>query len=296
MTLSAWLFTETPASRRQARWGALARGGVALLGNRLVCGGLAVVIALGVVAVFAPALAPYDPLVQDLSQRLRPPSAAHWLGTDHLGRDIFSRVLCGTPITLSIVTIAALTVLPVSLIIGMVVGFFGGIVDAVLMRTTDVFLSFPLLVLALALAAALGPGLVNAVIAIALTAWPPLARLVRAETRRLKQADFVAATRLQGASALRLLSFDILPLVLPAALTRLSLDLAGMILIAASLGFLGLGAQPPSPEWGAMVAAGRTFLMDQWWVATLPGVAIFIVSFAFNLLGDGVSEVLDPKE
>ncbi|WP_313387138.1 ABC transporter permease, partial [Rhodospirillum rubrum] len=281
---------------RQARWGALARGGVALLGNRLVCGGLAVVIALGVVAVFAPALAPYDPLVQDLSQRLRPPSAAHWLGTDHLGRDIFSRVLCGTPITLSIVTIAALTVLPVSLIIGMVAGFFGGIVDAVLMRTTDVFLSFPLLVLALALAAALGPGLVNAVIAIALTAWPPLARLVRAETRRLKQADFVAATRLQGASALRLLSFDILPLVLPAALTRLSLDLAGMILIAASLGFLGLGAQPPSPEWGAMVAAGRTFLMDQWWVATLPGVAIFIVSFAFNLLGDGVSEVLDPKE
>jgi peptide/nickel transport system permease protein len=163
------------------------------------------------------------------------------------------------------------------------------------MRLTDVFLAFPRLVLALAFVAALGAGIENAVIAISLTAWPPYARIARAETLTIRSSDFIAAVRLQGAGPARIVTRHIWPLCVPSLIVRVTLDMAGIILAAAGLGFLGLGAQPPSPEWGAMISEGRRFILDHWWVATMPGLAIFAVSLAFNLLGDGLRDVLDPK-
>jgi peptide/nickel transport system permease protein len=237
----------------------------------------------------------HDPLAVDLAGRLQPPSAVHWLGTDPLGHDIWARVVFGSRATLAIVALVAVIIGPLGLTIGIVAGYQGGVVDLVLMRVTDIFMAFPRLILALAFAAALGPGITNAVIAIAVTSWPPYARIARAETLVVKGSDFISAIRIQGASVVRVLTGHVMPLCLSSVLVRITLDMAGIILIAASLGFLGLGAQPPRPEWGAMVAAGRDYLVDQWWVATMPGIAIFAVSLGFNLIGDGLRDVLDPR-
>jgi peptide/nickel transport system permease protein len=294
--LLAWLTNDTPASVGQAALGRLWSGWLIFAHNRLALLGLLMVTALLVVALFAPGLAYDPPLIPDLSNRLQPPSWMHWCGTDELGRDIYSRIVYGARLTLYVVLLVALIAAPVGLLIGATAGHLGGGWDAVLMRITDIFLAFPRLILALAFVAALGPGIENAVLAIALTAWPPYARIARAETLTVRKADFIAAARLQGASALRIIGRYIMPLCAASVIVRVTLDMAGIILTAAGLGFLGLGAQPPSPEWGAMVSAGRKFLLDQWWVATLPGLAIFIVSLGFNLLGDGLRDVLDPRE
>ncbi|HUB95183.1 MAG TPA: ABC transporter permease, partial [Stellaceae bacterium] len=212
--------------------------------------GLAIVALLVAAAVLAPALAPYDPDAQNLVLRLAPPGAAHWLGTDELGRDVLSRLLYGSRATLFVVAAITLTVPAVGLAAGCLAGLAGGIVDAVLMRAADVFLAFPRLILALALVAAMGPGLWHASLAIALAAWPPYARLARAETLALRGREFIAAARLAGASPARLLLRHIAPLCLPSLVVRASLDMAGVILTAAGLGFLGLGAAPPTAEWG----------------------------------------------
>jgi len=182
------------------------------------------------------------------------------------------------------------------LFVGTVAGYVGGWADVVLMRITDIFLAFPRLVLALAFVAALGAGIENAVLAISLTAWPPYARIARAETLTIRSSDYIHAIRLQGAGPMRIITKHIWPLCISSLVVRVTLDMAGIILAAAGLGFLGLGAQPPSPEWGAMISEGRKFILDHWWVATMPGLAIFTVSLAFNLLGDGLRDVLDPKE
>ncbi|WP_299907297.1 nickel transporter permease [uncultured Paracoccus sp.] len=290
-----WLLTDAPQTRRQARLGAIYQGWLTFRANKLAMFGLVILILLIVMAVFAPWLAPYSPFSQNLADRLQPPSAAHWLGTDHLGRDILSRLIHGSRITLFIVGTVALIAPVIGLFIGTVAGFAGGWVDQVLMRITDIFLAFPKLVLALAFVAALGAGIGNAVLALAITAWPPYARLARAETLTIRNADFIAAARLQGAGPMRLLIGHIWPLCVSSLIVRVALDMAGIILSAAGLGFLGLGAQPPMPEWGAMISDGRTYILDFWWVAAMPGLAIFIVSLAFNLLGDGLRDVLDPK-
>jgi peptide/nickel transport system permease protein len=180
-------------------------------------------------------------------------------------------------------------------LIGTVAGYVGGWVDNVLMRFTDIFLAFPRLILALAFVSALGPGIENAVLAIALTTWSPYARLARAETITIRNSEYIMAARLQGASGPRILYGHIMPLCISSVIIRLTLDMAGIILTAAGLGFLGLGAQPPLPEWGAMISTGRQYILDQWWVAAVPGIAIFVVSLGFNLLGDGLRDVLDPK-
>ena len=250
----------------------------------------------GAIAAAAPLLATYDPTAQNLAFRLQPASAAHWLGTDELGRDIYSRLLFGARTTLAIVALAVVLVAPLGLVVGCVAGAAGGWVDTLLMRLTDVFLAFPRLILALAFVAAIGPGIVNAIVAIALTAWPPYARLARAETLTVRRSDYIAAARLAGASPARIVVGHIVPLCLSSVIVRVTLDMAGFILTAAGLGFLGLGAQPPTPEWGAMIASGRRFILDQWWVATFPGLAICLVSLGFNLLGDGLRDVLDPKQ
>ena len=250
-----------------------------------------------VVALFADLIAPFDPLRGgDLrTERLLPPSFEHWMGTDDQARDIFSRIVHGSRLTLMVVALVAVIATPIGLAVGTTAGYFGGWVDIVLMRITDIFLAFPRLILALAFVAALGPGIENAIIAIAITSWPPYARLARAETLTIRQADHIAAIRLQGAGSLRIIWGHVVPLCLSSVIVRVTLDMAGIILTAAGLGFLGLGAQPPQPEWGAMIAAGRRFLIDFWWVATMPGIAIFVVSLGFNLLGDGLRDVLDPK-
>ena len=292
----AWLDDPAPKSQRQARLGEISRVAGKLVANPLASIGLAIVCALVLAALLAPWLARgQSPIGQDLADRLAAPSAAHWFGADELGRDIYARIMFGARVTLMIVALVAAIVAPIGLAVGVSAGYFGGLVDVVLMRVTDIFLAFPRLILALAFAAALGPGIANAVIAISLTSWPPYARIARAETAAIARSDFIAAIVLQGASPARILIRHVAPLCISSLIIRLTLDMAGIILTAAGLGFLGLGAQPPTPEWGAMVASGRDVILDQWWVATIPGLAIFVVSLGFNLLGDGLRDAFDPK-
>lgn len=294
-TFRDWALDESPTSRRQAAWGDRYRIWLGLKGNALGMIGLSIILLFILLALFAPWLATHDPAAQDLANRLARPSAAHWLGTDELGRDIYSRLLFGGRVTLGMVIAVVVLVAPIGLAIGCIAGYFGGVVDTALMRLTDIFLAFPRLVLALAFVAALKPGIESAVLAIALTAWPPYARLARAETLTVRGADFIAAYRLTGASSWRIIMRHIAPLCMPSLIVRVTLDMSSIIITAASLGFLGMGAQPPSPEWGAMIATAKRFIFEQWWVATVPGIAIFLVSLAFNFLGDALRDVLDPK-
>ncbi|MFJ4457918.1 ABC transporter permease [Pseudomonas sp. NPDC089392] len=266
-----------------------------LVRNPMTLAGLLVALLLAVVAAFAPWIATHDPVVQNLANALQAPSAAHWFGTDEYGRDIFSRLVYGARITLYIIALVTVIVGPIGLFIGTVSGYFGGMVDTVFMRVTDIFISFPSLVLALAFIAALGPGLEHAVVAIALTSWPPIARLARAETLSLRKADFVVAVELQGASSTRIILRHIVPMCMSSVIIRLTMNMAGIILTAAALGFLGLGAQAPLPEWGAMISTGRRYMLECWWLVAVPGAAIMLVSLAFNLLGDGLRDILDPR-
>ena len=286
---------QTPASSMEALYKSRLRVLNHLLRNPMTLAGLLVALLLVVVAAFAPWIATHDPVVQNLAAALQPPSAANWFGTDEYGRDIFSRLVYGARITLYIIALVTIIVGPIGLFIGTVSGYFGGIVDTVFMRVTDIFISFPSLVLALAFIAALGPGLEHAVVAIALTSWPPIARLARAETLSLRKADFVVAVELQGASSTRIILRHIVPMCMSSVIIRLTMNMAGIILTAAALGFLGLGAQAPLPEWGAMISTGRRYMLECWWLVAVPGAAIMLVSLAFNLLGDGLRDILDPR-
>ncbi|RJT38720.1 ABC transporter permease [Mesorhizobium waimense] len=291
-----WLLSDRPASRMQARLGRAYVAWRRFSANRLAFVGLLIIIGLLVVAAFADVLAPYSPTIGDLKgSRLLAPSAAHWFGTDDLGRDIYSRIIYGSRWTLYVVILVAIIAAPIGLLVGTVAGYAGGWTDAILMRITDIFLAFPKLILALAFVAALGPGIENAVLAIAITSWPPYARIARAETLTVRNSDYIKAVQLMGASPFRIVLRHIMPLCISSLIIRVTLDMAGIILTAAGLGFLGLGAQPPLPEWGTMIASGRRFVLDQWWVAGAPGFAILIVSLGFNLLGDGLRDALDPR-
>jgi peptide/nickel transport system permease protein len=296
MTRREWLLTDRPQSRMQARLGRAYVAWRRFTANRLAVIGLVIILGLVVLAAFAPLLAPYSPYIGDLAKaRLLSPGPGHWLGTDDQGRDILSRLIYGSRLTLQVVLLVAVIAAPIGLLVGTVAGYAGGWVDAVLMRITDIFLAFPKLVLALAFVAALGPGIGNAIIAIAITSWPPYARIARAETLTVRNSDYILAVQLMGASPWRIVLRHIMPLCISSLIVRVTLDMAGIILTAAGLGFLGLGAQPPLPEWGAMIASGRRFILDQWWVAAAPGFAILIVSLGFNLLGDGLRDALDPR-
>ncbi|MBX4933288.1 ABC transporter permease [Rhizobium bangladeshense] len=298
MSRREWLLSDRPQSRRQARLGRAYVTWRQFTANRLAVVGLLIIIALLLVAAFADLLATHNPIVGDLrNARLLPPgTSGYLLGTDDQGRDIYSRLIYGSRLTLFVVVLVAIISAPIGLIVGTVSGYAGGWVDATLMRITDIFLAFPKLVLALAFVAALGPGIQNAVIAIAITSWPPYARIARAETLTVRRSDYISAVKLMGASPFRIIVRHVMPLCISSLIVRVTLDMAGIILTAAGLGFLGLGAQPPLPEWGAMIASGRRFILDQWWVAAMPGIAILIVSLGFNLLGDGLRDALDPKE
>ncbi len=291
----SWLLSPTPQSSVQARAQQAYVGWLSFRRNPIAMTGLAIVSVLALMAILAPVITASSGETLSLANRLQAPSAQHWLGTDELGRDIYDRIVWGSRITLYIVVLVAVIVVPVGLVIGTVAGYVGGVVDQVLMRVTDIFLAFPRLILALAFVAVLGAGLENAVLAIALTTWSPFARIVRAETLTIRNSEFILAARVQGVSTVGILFRHITPLCMSSVIVRLTLDMAGIILTAAGLGFLGLGAQPPTPEWGAMISLGRQYLLDQWWVPTIPGIAIFVVSLGFNLLGDGLRDVLDPK-
>ena len=257
--------------------------------------GLTLVVIVVAMALFAPLLAPFDPNAQVIAQRLQAPSALHWFGTDGFGRDLLSRVIYGARPTLLLVSLILVLTIRVGLLVGITAGYVGGWTERVLMRITDIFLSLPNLVIALALVAMLGPGLMNGALALALTSWPPFARQARAETLALRRSDYLAAARMQGITGLRLMFGHILPLCLPTAVVRAALSLGGIILSAAGLGFLGMGVQPPTAEWGSMVAEGSKVIFDQWWVAAAPGGAILFASLAFNLTGDGLRDRLDTR-
>jgi len=257
--------------------------------------GTVLVIILIACALLAPLLAPFDPNIQQIQFRLLPPSAEHWLGTDGFGRDLLSRVIYGARPTLLLVSLILILTIPIGLLVGISAGYIGGWYERVIMRVTDVVLSLPSLVIALALVSILGTGLMNGALALAFTSWPPFARQARAETLALRRSDYLAAARMQGIGGLRLMFGHILPLCLPSAVVRAALSLGGIILASAGLGFLGMGVQPPTAEWGSMVAEGSKVIFDQWWVAAAPGGAILFASLAFNLLGDGLRDKMDPR-
>jgi peptide/nickel transport system permease protein len=266
-----------------------------ILQNPLSIGAIAVIVALGIGALFAPLLAPADPLAQALGSRLEPPSAANWLGTDQLGRDIASRLLYGARISLIIGIVVVASAGVFGTVVGIVAGYAGGLVDEALMRFTEVFLAFPPLILAMAIAGALGPSLTNAIIAIAAVTWAVYARLARGQILSLRRREYVEAARSIGASRVRILLRHLLPNALAPLLVQASFDMGSAIIAAAGLSFIGFGAQPPTPEWGVMISEGRNFISTEPWLSLFPGLAILFAVGAFNVLGDGLRDVLDPR-
>ena len=267
-----------------------------LLGrNPSAVAGFVIILTMVLLALSASLLSPYDPIRIDLRERLRPPSWIHPFGTDELGRDLLSRVMHGARISLRIGVLVILIAGGLGSLLGAISGYLGQRTDNFVMRVMDVILSFPPLVLALALAAALGPSLNSAIVAVAFVMIPKFARLVRGEALAVKEKQFILAARASGAKSLWIILHHILPNCLSSVIILATLILGETILIAASLSFIGLGAQPPTPEWGAMVSVGRKFLMDQWWYATFPGVFILTTVIGFNIFGDALRDILDPR-
>lgn len=256
--------------------------------------GLALVLLLVLLALFAPLLAG-DPLQQNLAERLQAPGGAHLLGTDQLGRDVFARVLWGSRISLAIGFLVVALSLTVGAFVGLVAGVLGGFWDDLSMRVTDIFLAFPALILAMAISAALGPNLTNVMVAVAAVSWPNYARLMRAQVLSIRGLEFVDAARALGAAQGRVAWRHLLPNSVAPLLVQASFDVGGAILTAAGLGFIGFGAQPPTPEWGAMVSETRNFISEAPWASTAPALSILLTVLAFNLLGDGVRDILDPR-
>lgn len=257
--------------------------------------GLVLFLLVCLAAIFAPLLATHDPLDQNILFRLKPPSAEHWMGTDYYGRDIYSRLLYGARISLVIGLVAIGAAMLIGSLIGLVAGYYGGRLDIVVMQAMDVLLAFPSLILGLIVVAMLGPSITNLAIAIALTAIPPFARIARAPTIAVKEREFVEAGRALGYSDARLMGGHILPNILPEILVMGSLWLATAIRVEASLAFIGLGVAPPTPTWGGMIREGFENILDSVWLTVFPSIAILVVVFALNLLGDGLRDAIDPK-
>jgi peptide/nickel transport system permease protein len=267
-----------------------------LIANRLNLAGVVIVVLFFFMAIFGELLAPRDPYAQDIiDSKLHAPSRAHLLGTDELGRDVLSRIMTGTLISLQVAVVVLTFAVLTGTLIGAVSGYMGGIVDEILMRFTDMFLAFPALILAIAIASSLGRELKYTMIAVSTVFWPWYARLVRAQVLSIKQREYVEAGRSLGLSVWRLLFRHILPNALSVVIIQVTLDVGYAILITSSLSFIGLGAQPPSPEWGTMMSTARNYFRDAWWYITFPGVALTLTVFAFNVLGDGLQDALDPR-
>ena len=265
--------------------------------DRLAFSGFLIILSLILVAVFAGVLAPYpeDTFRIHPAERLQPPSLTYFLGTDSMGRDIFSRLLFGARVTLIISIIAVGTSLLIGVPLGLIAGYSENWISELIMRIADIFLSIPQIILAILLAQSLGPSIPNVILALSITYWPWFTRIVFAETRSLKQTVFIEATEALGANPLRITVLHVLPNVSSSIIVRSSIGMGFTILTAAVLGFLGVGAQPPTPEWGVTIAESRQYLPDAWWYATFPGLAIFFVVMGFNMFGDGLRDILDPR-
>jgi peptide/nickel transport system permease protein len=283
--------TTTLAASPESPWRRSLR---TLVRNRMAMVGATIILIWAVVAIAAPIVAPYDALAQKIEDRLGPPSARHLFGTDELGRDVFSRVVYGARISLPVGLLVILFATLVGALVGALAGYIGGLFDLLIMRLADITLAFPSIVLALAIAAALGPSLRNALIAMILVWWPEYARLMRGQVLSVKNDEYVAAARVLGASDVRILLRHIIPNTLAPIIVKASLDAGSAILTIAALSFIGLGAVPPTPEWGAMISMGR-FKFYQWWLTTFPGLAVLSVVLGFNFLGDGVRDAFDPR-
>ncbi len=263
--------------------------------NRLALAGAATVAAIFAVAASAHWLAPYDPAAIEVSAKLLPPSASHWLGTDQLGRDVFSRMLFGSRISLSVGFIAVAISLVIGIMVGAAAGFYGGAADAVLMRFVDIMMCFPAFFLILTVVALLGPNIVNVMVVIGITSWMGTARFVRAEFLSLRGRDFVTAARALGAGDARMIFRHMLPNSLAPVFVSATLDAATAILVEAGLSFLGFGVQPPAPSWGNILTEGRLYIFDAWWLTVFPGTAILLTVLGFNLFGEGLRDALDPR-
>ena len=266
--------------------------------NKLTLAALIFVAVLVLMALFAPLIVPYPDHVKDMtnaSAKLTAPCGEYWFGTDELGRDIFSRVVYGTRISLVASVAAVALAMLIGIPLGAVAGAMGGIVDDIIMRICDIFLSFPSLLLAIVIAAFAGPNLRNALIAIAISWWPWYARIVRGQAISLKERQFVKAARAIGNVNSKIIFSHIVPNCMAPVIVQATMDLGGIILTLASLSFLGLGAQAPTPEWGLMINTSKTYFMNAWWYSVVPGIAIFVTVLAFNLIGDGLREILDPR-
>jgi peptide/nickel transport system permease protein len=265
-----------------------------LMRNPMAMGGLTVIVIWSVVAIFAHQIAPVDPAQQDIDQRLKPPSAEHLFGTDELGREVFSRVVYGARISLPIGLVVIVFAMFFGCLIGASAGYIGGVYDLLIMRLADITLAFPSIVLALAIAAVLGPGLTNALVAMILVWWPEFARLMRGQVLSVKNNEYVTAAIVVGVPGWRILLRHILPNTFGPILVKASLDAGSAILTIAALSFIGLGAVPPTPEWGAMISVGR-YKFYNWWMTTFPGLAVLSVVLAYNFFGDGVRDAFDPR-
>jgi peptide/nickel transport system permease protein len=263
--------------------------------NPLSLLGILFIVILVFTGALAPILAPYDPIEISPDRRLTPPSPANWLGTDEVGRDILSRIIHGARISLQIGVTIVFFAAVIGLAIGLISGYFGGVLDQSLMRLTDMFMSFPTLILAIAMTAALGPSLFNAVLSMIIVWWPIYARLIRGEVLAVKEKEYIRAIRALGARPFKVIFFHVLPNTIDVVVIRASIDFGNAVMFCAALSFIGLGAQPPQPEWGAMVTTGRDYLRDAWWLVTFPGLAIFLTVMGFNLFGDSLRDFLDPK-
>jgi len=273
--------------------------GAFLLRNKLsLAGGLiaaAYLLLAVIVALLGGRMLPYSPYAQNFAQALLPPSATHLFGTDDLGRDIFSRVIAGAPIDAQIAFVVVLVSLALGGTLGALAGYFGGAIEDVVMRVTDVFLAFPALVLAMAVAIAIGPGLINSMMALLVVWWPWYARIARGEALAIKNSQYMEAARAAGLKNIKIVTRHVLPNTLMPLLVYATLDISNVILTGSILSFIGLGAQPPQPEWGRMVFDGQDYLSGAWWMSVLPALAIFIVVLAFSLFGDGLRDAFDPK-
>lgn len=263
--------------------------------NKMTLVGIAILFLIVLLSILVPFLSPYDPNKVDLVNKFQPPSTSHWFGTDEVGRDIFTRIFYGAVLSLGlgifIIFIAAL----IGIIIGSVSGYIGGVVDTIIMRLVDMVLAFPSLILAMALAAVLGPNIQNAMLAIAIVKVPVYIRLARAEALGLKEKLFVKSAETFGIHKALIITKHIIPNAISPVIIQATLDIGDTILLIATLGFLGLGAQPPTPEWGAMISVGWTYLLTYWWYPVFPGLFLFLAAGALNLIGDGIRDVLDPK-
>jgi len=247
------------------------------------------------ITAFGYIIAPYDPIAQNLDKRFQPPSYEYIFGTDELGRDIFSRVLCGARYSIQTGIVVLAVAVPFGAVLGATAGYLGGKYDEIIMRVTDVFLAFPGLILAMLISAALGPSLQNTMFALAVVWWPLYTRLVRGQALSVRESAYVEAAKSMGASHLNIILHHILPNCISPVIVSVTMDLGMIIIWASGLSFLGFGAQPPLPEWGRMITEGRIYIFKAWWLTAFPGIAILFVVLAFNLVGDGIRDILDPR-